>query len=429
MSWTSPRTWSASEVVTATIMNTHVRDNLSETAPAKVSAKGDLVAATAANAIARVPLGSASTVLRSNTGCSMGVDYSEVNGLPLNVVYQASGSSAADLPSLRLRRSRGSISTTCLVSNGDSVGAITFDAWDTNRFLTPAQIICEIDGTAASADMPGRLRFLTTADGASTLSERMRIDNAGGVYIGDTANANITVGLTINQGAGVTAQAFAIKSDDITHGMTTETETDTYFAVLGDDSTTTAPRLAGWGEASVGIAMRGAVVNETSTRSTAADAAVVLKGVVKSGTTTANLSANMNLVAIKNGNSTTRFIFDSDGDYHADASNNASAFDWADDAQLVRVLEIERAPDSVIRTQFDNWLQYNRRDLERMKIATFNDCPGGDGSIFVNYTGLARLHSGAIWQQYTRTCALEERVDEMAASLARLKFLMSGSPL
>ena len=28
MAWTSPRTWVASEVVTAAIMNTHVRDNL-----------------------------------------------------------------------------------------------------------------------------------------------------------------------------------------------------------------------------------------------------------------------------------------------------------------------------------------------------------------------------------------------------------------
>lgn len=28
MSWTTPRTWVAGENVTATIMNTHVRDNL-----------------------------------------------------------------------------------------------------------------------------------------------------------------------------------------------------------------------------------------------------------------------------------------------------------------------------------------------------------------------------------------------------------------
>ena len=38
MAWTTPRTWTSTEVVTASIMNTHVRDNFNETAPAKSSA-------------------------------------------------------------------------------------------------------------------------------------------------------------------------------------------------------------------------------------------------------------------------------------------------------------------------------------------------------------------------------------------------------
>lgn len=38
MAWTAPRTWVTSEVVTAAIMNTHVRDNLLETGPAIVTA-------------------------------------------------------------------------------------------------------------------------------------------------------------------------------------------------------------------------------------------------------------------------------------------------------------------------------------------------------------------------------------------------------
>lgn len=54
MSWTAPRTWVTSEVISAAIMNTHVRDNLLETAPAKASAAGQMVFSTAANAIAMV---------------------------------------------------------------------------------------------------------------------------------------------------------------------------------------------------------------------------------------------------------------------------------------------------------------------------------------------------------------------------------------
>jgi hypothetical protein len=38
---------------------------------------------------------------------------------------------------------------------------------------------CEVDGTPGTNDMPGRLVFSTTADGASSPTERMRIDNLG----------------------------------------------------------------------------------------------------------------------------------------------------------------------------------------------------------------------------------------------------------
>jgi len=52
MSWTAPRTWAAGELVTAALMNTHVRDNELETAPAKATTEGGIFAATGANAIA-----------------------------------------------------------------------------------------------------------------------------------------------------------------------------------------------------------------------------------------------------------------------------------------------------------------------------------------------------------------------------------------
>ncbi len=57
MAWVAPRTWVTAEVVSASLLNTHVRDNLLETAPAKAAAAGDLVYATGANAIAVLSLG------------------------------------------------------------------------------------------------------------------------------------------------------------------------------------------------------------------------------------------------------------------------------------------------------------------------------------------------------------------------------------
>lgn len=51
MAWTTPRTWTTGELVTAALLNTHLRDNLNETAPAKVTALGQLVYGQGANAI------------------------------------------------------------------------------------------------------------------------------------------------------------------------------------------------------------------------------------------------------------------------------------------------------------------------------------------------------------------------------------------
>lgn len=54
MAWTAPRTWVTNEIVTAAMMNTHVRDNLLQAAAAKMTAAGDLLYSTAANAPARL---------------------------------------------------------------------------------------------------------------------------------------------------------------------------------------------------------------------------------------------------------------------------------------------------------------------------------------------------------------------------------------
>ncbi len=56
-------------------------------------------------------------------------------------------------------------------------------------------------------------------------TERMRISNAGLVLINDSANANSTIGLTINQDANDN-EILSFKSSDVNHGVTGVTETD-----------------------------------------------------------------------------------------------------------------------------------------------------------------------------------------------------------
>jgi hypothetical protein len=72
------------------------------------------------------------------------------------------------------------------IGAGNTIGVISFTANNAGAF---ALIVCEGDAAAGTNDYPGRLVFSTTADGASSPTERMRIDSAGLVKI---SNGNAT---------------------------------------------------------------------------------------------------------------------------------------------------------------------------------------------------------------------------------------------
>jgi hypothetical protein len=82
-------------------------------------------------------------------------------------------------------KSRGaSLGTNTVVVSGDTLGQIAFGGADGTNYINAAHISAQVDGTPGTNDMPGRLVFSTTADGASTVTERMRITSAGNVGIG-----------------------------------------------------------------------------------------------------------------------------------------------------------------------------------------------------------------------------------------------------
>ena len=79
-----------------------------------------------------------------------------------------------------------------VVQSGDNIGSVIFRGSDGSAFVDAAAISCQVDGTPGSNDMPGRLGFFTTADGASSPTERMRIDNNGGISLGDHTDTPTT---------------------------------------------------------------------------------------------------------------------------------------------------------------------------------------------------------------------------------------------
>ena len=112
-----------------------------------------------------------------------------------------SNSLASNGGRLILARSEGvTPGSNVLVVNNDKLGIISYQGHDGTEFVEGARIAAEVDGTPGANDMPGRLMFSTTADGASVPTEQLRITSnrfirlAAGTngiqFNGDTAAAN-----------------------------------------------------------------------------------------------------------------------------------------------------------------------------------------------------------------------------------------------
>lgn len=113
-------------------------------------------------------------------------------------IHRPTSFSALAAPYLVFSRSRGTPAV--IVQSGDNLGSIEWGGADgTDVESTAALIRAEVDGTPGANDMPGRLVFATTADGASSPTERMRIGSnglftMGGLYVFTTAGAaNVNV--------------------------------------------------------------------------------------------------------------------------------------------------------------------------------------------------------------------------------------------
>jgi hypothetical protein len=103
-------------------------------------------------------------------------------------------------------KSRGTtVGSNTIVQSGDILGFIGFYGTDGTSPISGASIQAQVDGTPGTNDMPGRLVFSTTADGASSTTERMRIDNLGRIftYNANAGNNSLTVASAAAAGTAV----------------------------------------------------------------------------------------------------------------------------------------------------------------------------------------------------------------------------------
>jgi len=112
---------------------------------------------------------------------------------------------------LNLGKSRGTVNgSNTIINSGDTLGLITFNGADGNNLNNvAAQILAAVDGTPGPNDMPGRLTFSTTADGASSPTEHLRISNNGtSQFTAHSQNStNVILALSNNNGNDVIFEA------------------------------------------------------------------------------------------------------------------------------------------------------------------------------------------------------------------------------
>lgn len=100
-------------------------------------------------------------------------------------------------------RTRGTEASPLIVTNDDDIYNFVFAGWDGTDYAHAAIIAVEVDGTPGTDDMPGRIVFMTSADGSQTPTEALRLDsNQDATFAGDIIIAGLVDGVDISAHAG-----------------------------------------------------------------------------------------------------------------------------------------------------------------------------------------------------------------------------------
>jgi hypothetical protein len=137
-----------------------------------------------------------------STGLSIAPQFSLGNignGSGAGITIAKFRNAASFGPDFEFTKSRASaLGVNALVSGTDLLGTITFSGADGTGYVQAASIAGWTDGTPGTNDMPGRLVFSTTKDGASSPTEAMRIDSAQNIGVGGAASSGRTIDIYKN---------------------------------------------------------------------------------------------------------------------------------------------------------------------------------------------------------------------------------------
>jgi hypothetical protein len=210
---------------------------------------------------------------------------------------------------------------------------------------TPSFVL-DVQPNSTDADT----KFIVSTSGGQAVAslfdtsgnQGVRMVSSGLIYINDDANTNMTLGLTINQGAN-DDEILALKSSDVAHGITTLAETDTYGTIAKTVAVGGGITLTGYSNQTTVNLFHAGASTETSTKSSAAGAANVIQSSLKTGTALGAMAATSNLLSIRN-NTSAVVLFEASGDIYTETDQTAGlagTFDFEDDIMLVNALRYD----------------------------------------------------------------------------------------
>jgi hypothetical protein len=273
---------------------------------------------------------------------------------------------------------------------------------------------------------PGANRMAVSTAGVS----RMEWAAGGLVGINETANGNMTVGLTINQGVADN-QAVCLKSSDIATGLTTGTitqdmETDDWFSVSKRDGATggvlfTVLREDGGAGTVWEVQAYGSTASTAD--NTGEEGPLHLFAAEHDGSNgLVNAPTDANLLTVQSwsgGAKTTRLLLKADdGELHL-GNTTLVALDDEEDIQYVRAMQFETSHGTgMAKTPWDT-TDYGIPPFSHQMLMDIGVLGEKDenGECLFRVQPRFAMNEGAIWQLYCHNRTLAERVETLERRL------------
>jgi hypothetical protein len=280
--------------------------------------------------------------------------------------------------------------------------------------------------------MPGANNFRAVTNGI----DMFNVHEANGgwnIEFGDTSCGNGDRSMSLNQGCKDNV-ILSLKSSDVGHAMTGQTEADTYGLLKKFQATGGGMLIDGYKDADCSnwgaLWIRGNLGEAAATAKNCSGYAIIqLDARITDGSTgVTSPGSDANLVSISS-NTDTVFIFDEEGTAHADVGT--ATFDDYCDVELLRgflATTCDQYKQNYV-DKFGEHLMYNQQWYEDNKLIgkcsihwKERECGRMQQRAMVNMTGLTMLHHSTIIQL----------ADQMNARLdgieTQLKALQGGCP-